>query len=134
LLRTRHRPYEHWICGATGRESHRGTAHRRRLIIFRVVAGLAHLFLVVAVVLMASAPWVLLQADQQARTELNRWFLSVAGSVDAIAAGALLSLALQPRRTQLTVEHAVAAIVAGAINPSLPALVHCDSLNRGWPR
>jgi len=31
---------------------------------------------VVAVVLMASAPWVLLQPDQQTRTELNRWFLN----------------------------------------------------------
>jgi len=36
-------------------------------------------FFVVAVVLMASAPWVLLQPDQVTRTELNRWFLTVAG-------------------------------------------------------
>lgn len=35
--------------------------------------------------------------------------------MDAIAAGVLLALALQPRRTLLIVEHAVAAIVAGAI-------------------
>jgi hypothetical protein len=69
----------------------------------------------VAVVLMASAPWVLLQPDQQTRTELNRWFLTVAGSVDAIAAGVLLALALRPRRTLLIVEPAVAAIVVGAI-------------------
>jgi hypothetical protein len=41
----------------------RGTAHRVRVIIFRVVAALAGLFFVVAVVLMASAPWVLLQPD-----------------------------------------------------------------------
>jgi len=34
---------------------------------------------VVAVVLMASAPWVLLQPDQVTRTGLNRWFLTVAG-------------------------------------------------------
>jgi hypothetical protein len=45
----------------------------------------------VAVVLMASAPWVLLQPDQDVRTELNRWFLTVAGSVDAITAGAARS-------------------------------------------
>ena len=66
--------------------------HRVRVIIFRVVATVAGLFFVVAVVLMASAPWVLLRPDQVARTELNRWFLTVAGSVDAIAAGVLLAL------------------------------------------
>ena len=54
------------------------TAHRVRVIIFRVVAASAGLFFVVAVVLMASAPGVLLQADQQTRTELNRWLLTVA--------------------------------------------------------
>jgi hypothetical protein len=41
---------------------------------------------------MASAPWVPLQPDQETRTELNRWFLTVAGSVDAITAGVLLAL------------------------------------------
>jgi hypothetical protein len=101
--------------------------HTVWVIIFRVVAVLAGLFFVVAVVLMASAPWVLLQPDQQTRTELNRWFLTVAGSVDAIAAGALLTLALQPRRTLLIVEHAMAAIVAGAIllpfQPSFAAIL-----------
>src|SRR5215217_6124983 len=101
--------------------------YRVRVIIFRVVAVLAGLFFVVAVVLMASAPWVLLQPDQVTRTELNRWFLTVAGSVDAIAAGVLLTLALQPRRTLLIVEHAGAAIVAGAIilpfQPSFAAIL-----------
>ena len=53
-------------------------------------------FFVVAVVLMASAPWVLLQPDQDVRTELNRWFLTFAGSV-AITAGVLLVLAQRPR-------------------------------------
>jgi uncharacterized membrane protein len=84
-------------------------------------------FFVVAVVLMASAPWVLLQPDQQTRTKLNRWFLTVAGSVDAIAAGVLLTLALQPRRTLLIVEHAMAAIVAGVLilpfQPSFAAIL-----------
>ena len=46
---------------------------------------------------------------------MNRWFLTVAGSVDAIAACVLLALALRPRRTLLIAEPAVAAIVAGAI-------------------
>jgi hypothetical protein len=46
--------------------------------------------------------------------------------VDAIAAGVLLASALQPRRTLLIVEHAIAAIVAGLIilpfqPPSLPS-------------
>jgi hypothetical protein len=76
-----------------------GTAHRVRVIIFRVVAALAGLFFVVAVVLMASAPWVLLQPDQEVRTELNRWFLTVAGSVDAITP------ALGLRQALLIVEH-----------------------------
>jgi hypothetical protein len=92
-----------------------GTAHRVRVIIFRVVATLAGLFFVAAVVLMASAPWVLLQPDQDIRTELNRWSLTVAGSVDAITAGVLLALALRPRRTLLVVELAGAVIVAAAI-------------------
>src|SRR4249919_2574565 len=104
-----------------------GTPHRVRVIIFRVLATLAGLFFVVALVLMASAPWVLLQPDQVTRTELNRWFLTVAGSVDAIAAGVLLALALRPRRTLLIVEHAGAAIVAGAIilpfQPSFAAIL-----------
>jgi hypothetical protein len=105
----------------------RGTAHRVWVIIFRVVATLAGLFFVVAVVLMASAPWVLLQPDQDVRTELNRWFLTVAGSVDAITAGVLLALALQPRRTLLVVELAGAVIVAGGIilpfQPSFAAIL-----------
>src|SRR5215203_4950890 len=100
--------------------------YRVRVIIFRVVAVLAGLFFVVAVVLMASAPWVLLQPDQQTRTELNRWFLTVAGSVDAITAGVLLALAQQPRRTLLVVELVAAVIVAGAIilpfQPSFAAI------------
>jgi hypothetical protein len=52
--------------------------HHVRAIIFRAVAALAALFFVVAVVLMASAPGVLLQSDQQTRTELNRWLLTAA--------------------------------------------------------
>jgi hypothetical protein len=98
LVQIGQRPYEHGICGEAGREP-QGTVHRVRVIIFRVVATLAGLFFVVAVVLMASAPWVLLQPDQDVRTELNRWFLTVAGSVDAITAGVLLALAHQPPNT-----------------------------------
>lgn len=52
----------------------------------------AVLFFAVAVVLMASTPWMLLQLEQEVRTELDRWFLTVAGSVDAITAGVLLAL------------------------------------------
>jgi hypothetical protein len=110
-----------------------GTPHRVRVIIFRVVAVLAGLFFVVAVVLMASAPWVLLQPDQQTRTELNRWFLTVAGSVDAIAAGVLLALALQPRRAPLIVEHAVAAHCRRRTHPSLPAFLRCHPRDRRGP-
>jgi hypothetical protein len=76
---------------------------------------------VVAVVLMASAPWVLLQPDQDVRTELNRWFLTVAGSVDAITAGVLLALAHRPRRTLLIVEYAVAIVAAEIILPFQPS-------------
>jgi hypothetical protein len=107
-----------------------GTPHRVRVIIFRVVATLAGLFFVVAVVLMASAPWVLLQPDQDVRSELNRWFLTVAGSVDAITAGVLLALAQRPRRTLLAVELVGAVVVAGCDHPSLPAILRCHP--RGW--
>src|SRR4051795_1758766 len=104
-----------------------GTGHRIRVIVFRVLAALAGLFFLVAVVLMASAPWVLLQPDQLANTEANRWFLTVAGSVDAITAGVLLALAHRPTRTLLVVELAVAVIVAGAIilpfQPSFAAIL-----------
>ena len=49
------------IAGHPGRS---GTESVRwKIDIFRVVAALAGLFFVVAVVLMASAPWVLLQPD-----------------------------------------------------------------------
>src|SRR3954453_10959801 len=103
------------------------TAHRVRVIIFRVLAPLAGLFFMVAVVLMASAPWVPVQPDQDVRTELNRWFLTVAGSVDAITAGVLLALAHRPRLTLLVVELAGAVIVAGVIilpfQPSFAAIL-----------
>jgi hypothetical protein len=85
---------------------------------------------VVAVVLMASAPWVLLQPDQDVRTELNRWFLTVAGSVDAITASVLLALAQQPRRTLLVVELVGAVIVAGAI--ILPFQPSFAAILAGW--
>lgn len=106
------------------------TAHRVRVIIFRVVATLAGLFFVVAVVLMASAPWVLLQPDQEVRTELDRWFLTVAGSVDAITAGVLLALARRLRRTLLVLELAGAVIVGWRHHISLPANIRCHPRNR----
>jgi len=53
--------------------------------------------------------------------------LTVAGSVDAITAGVLLTLAQQPRRALLVVELAGAVIVAGAIilpfQPSFAAVL-----------
>jgi hypothetical protein len=53
--------------------------------------------------------------------------------VDAIAAGVLLALASAPRRTLLIVEHAVAAIVAGAIIlPFQPSFARILA-NRGGP-
>jgi uncharacterized integral membrane protein len=106
------------------------TAHRVRVIIFRVVATLAGLFFVVTVVLMASTPWVLLQPDQEVRTELDRWFLTVAGSVDAITAGVLLALARRLRRTLLVLELAGAVIVGWRHHPSLPANIRCHPRNR----
>ena len=108
-----------------------GTAYRVRVIIFRVVAAPAGLFFVVAVVLMASAPWVPLQPDQDVRTEPNRWFLTVTGSVDAITAGVVLALARRVRRTLLVFELAGAVILAGAIIlPSLTANIRCHPRNR----
>jgi hypothetical protein len=97
------------------------------VVVFRVVATLAGLFFIVAVVLMASAPWVLLQPNDLDRTEMNRWFLTVAGSVDAITAGVLLALAHRPGRTLLAAELAGAVIIAGAIilpfQPSFAAIL-----------
>ena len=90
-----------------------GTAHRVHVIIFRVVAALAGLFFVVGLMLMTSALWMRLQPDQDVRTDLNRWFLTVALSVDAITTGVLLALAQQPGRTLLVVELVGAVIVAG---------------------
>jgi hypothetical protein len=92
----------------------RGRVHRGRLIVFRALAALAGAFFVVAVVIMASAPWVLLQPDEP-QPQLHRWFRTVAGAVDVIAAGALLALVHRPRRTLLVAELAMAVIVAGAI-------------------
>ena len=79
-----------------------------------MVATLAGLFFVVAVVLMASAPWVLCSRIRKS-VELDRWSLTVAGSVDAITAGVLLALTRRLRRTLLVLELAGAVIVAGAI-------------------
>jgi hypothetical protein len=92
-----------------------GTGGRIRLIVFRVLATLAGLFFVLAVALSAPAPWVLLQPGQDPNAGLNRWFITVAGAVDAIAAGVFLTLVLRPRRTLLAVEMAAAVIVAAAI-------------------
>jgi hypothetical protein len=88
---------------------------RVRVIIFRVVATLAEVFLSHSGSAYGVAPWVLLQADQDIRTEPNRWFLTDAGSGDAITAGVLLALAQRPRLTLLVVELVGAVIVAGAI-------------------
>src|SRR5215217_1256084 len=89
-----------------------GTANRIRLIVFRVLGALAGLFFLLAVVLMASAPWVLLQPGQDPHADLNRWFLTVAGSVDAIAVGVWAALIHRPRRTLLVIEMSGAVIVA----------------------
>jgi hypothetical protein len=75
-------------------------------------------------------PWVLLQPDQEVRTELDRWFLTVAGSVDAITAGVLLALARRLRRTLLVLELAGAVIVGRRHHPSLPANIRCHPRNR----
>ena len=111
----------------------RGPAHRVRVIVSWVVAALAGLFFVVAVVLMASAPWVLLQPDQDVRTELNRWFLTVAGSVDAITAGVLLALAQQPRLDTPGRRTSGRGDCGRCDHPSLPALVRCHPCDRRGP-
>jgi hypothetical protein len=81
---------------------------------------------------MASTPWVLLQPDQEVRTELDRWFLTVAGSVNAITAGVLLALARRLRRDPilLVLELAGAVIVGWRHHPSLPANIRCHPRNR----
>ena len=108
-------------------EGRPSTAQRVRLIVFRVLATLAGLFFLVAVVTMASAPWVLLQPGDDQHAGLNRWFPTVAGSVDAVAAGVWVALVHRPRRTLLVVEMSMAVVVAGAIilpfQPSFAAIL-----------
>ena len=74
-----------------------GTAHRVLGDHLRVVVTLAGLFFMVAVVLMASAPWVVLQPDQDVRTELNRWFLTFCRQRGDHSGCVLLVLAQRPR-------------------------------------
>ena len=107
-------------------EGRPSTAQRVRLIVFRVLATLAGLFFLVAVVTMASAPWVLLQAGDDPHAEMNRWFRTVAGSVDAIAAGVWVALIHRPHRTLLVVEMSMAVVVAGAIILPFSALLRCN--------
>jgi hypothetical protein len=85
-----------------------------RLIVFRVLAALGGLFFLVAVVLAVPAPWVLLQPEDPNAAE-NRWFLTVAGSVDAIAVLVFFALVQRPRRTLLFVEISAAAVIAAGI-------------------
>src|SRR6476646_520095 len=80
----------------------------------RMVATLAGLFFLVAVVLMAAAPWVLLQPDQEVRAGLNRRFLTVR-AVWTRSLQVLLVLAQRPLRTLFVVDRAAAIVVAGAI-------------------
>jgi hypothetical protein len=58
-------------------------------------------FFLVPVVLMASGALGAAAARSGSPYRLNRWFLTVAGSLDAIAAGVLLVLAQRLRRTLL---------------------------------
>jgi hypothetical protein len=106
------------------------TPHRVRVIIFRSLPHSLTSLYVVAVVLMASAPWVLVQPDQVARTELNWWFLTVAGSVDAIAAGVLLALALRAAADTVDRRTRHSGDCRWRDHSSVPALVRCDS--RHW--
>ena len=76
--------YEHAIFGES-RGGQPPQSHRVRVIIFRVVAALASLFFVVAVVLMASAPGVLLQPDHKVRTELVVGSSSLPGTDDRVS-------------------------------------------------
>jgi hypothetical protein len=87
---------------------------RIRLIVFRVLGAVAGLFFLVAVVLAVPAPWVVLQPEDPNAAE-NRWFLTVAGSVDAIAVVMFFALVQRPRRTLLFVEMSAAAVIAATI-------------------
>jgi hypothetical protein len=90
------------------------TGSRARLIVFRVLATLAGLFFLVAVVLAVPAPWVLLQPDDPHAAE-NRWFLTLAGTVDAIAVVVFFALVQRPRRTLLFVQMSAAVVIAAAV-------------------
>jgi hypothetical protein len=57
---------------------------------------------------------VLLQPEDPHAAE-NRWFLTVAGAVDAIAVVVFFALVQRPRRTVLFVEMSAAVVIAAAI-------------------
>jgi len=74
-----------------------------------------------------------LQPDQDVRTEPNRWFLTVAGSVDAITAGVLLALARRLRRTLLVLE--LSGAVIWPARSSFPSSQHSlPSSQSAWCR
>ena len=54
---------------------------------------------------------------------LNRWFLNVVGSVDAITAGVLLALALRPRPDTVDRRTRRGSHCGWRDHPSLPALL-----------
>jgi hypothetical protein len=102
---------------------------RIRLIVFRVLGAVAGLFFLVAVVLAVPAPWVVLQPEDPNAAE-NRWFLTVAGSVDAIAVVMFFALVQRPRRTLLFVEMSAAAVIAATIILPLDC---CSLPSLPWP-
>jgi hypothetical protein len=98
------------------------TASRRRLLAFRITAGLLGLFFLYAGLSNARAPWMAVPAMAgDLHPELHRWFSTVSGASDLIAAGCFLALAWRPTQLLLFFFLVVSIVVAGAANlPFVP--------------
>jgi len=98
----------------------------RRIIVFRVIAGLTGALFMFLATSNALAPWVAITANpDDPQPEMHRWFTAMSGATDLIAAGCLLALAHRPRGRELLALNLATgiAIAAVVIVPFTPAFV-----------
>jgi len=95
---------------------------RKRLLTFRIIAGLLGLFFLYAGLSNARAPWMAVPAmSGDLHPELNRWFSTVAGASDLIVAGCFLALSWRPTQRLLFFFLVVGIVVAAGANlPFVP--------------
>jgi len=103
--------------GVVNRGIESPTASRRRLLAFRIFAGLLGMLFLYAGLSNASAPWMAVPAMAgDLHPELHRWFSTVAGASDLIGAGCFLALALRPAQPLLFLYLVVGIVLAAGIN------------------